>query len=96
MEISNLLRGNDVVRFRREGYSALVRPEQISPGQRAAATAAKRRPGGAGLIKSALLRAAQSLLLIPFCDALNRADDFNVRGPQGGASRLMPLRSALG
>ena len=45
LEVSNLLLGNDVVRLRREGYSALLRAGQISPGQSEAATAAKRRPG---------------------------------------------------
>ena len=64
------------------------------------ARAPRRQPHSAALgvqdlIKFALLRAAQSLLIL-FCVALNRADDFNARGPQGGASRLMPLRSALG
>ena len=65
LKVSNLFRGNDVVRLTREGYSALLRAGQISPGQSEAATAAKRRPGCPGLIKFALLRASQSLL-IPF------------------------------
>ena len=81
LEVSSLSRGNDGVRVRCEGYSALLRAGQISPGQNAAASAAKRRPGGAGLIKSALLRAEQSLS-IPFCVALNRADDFSARDPR--------------
>ena len=45
------------------------RLQQISPGQSVAATAAKRRPGCAGLVSSALLRATQSLL-IPFVSPL--------------------------
>ena len=69
LEVSSLSRGNDGVRVRCEGYSALLRAGQISPGQRAAATAAALCPGPAGLITSALLRAAQSLL-IPFVSPL--------------------------
>ncbi len=69
LEVSSLFRGNDGDRFGCEGYSALLRAGQISPGQSAAATAAKRRPGFAELMMSALLRAVQSQL-IPFVSPL--------------------------
>ena len=44
LEVLKLLRGNDVVRLRREGYSALLRAGQISPGQ-----SARRQPHSAAL-----------------------------------------------